>query len=209
MSQPTQRWPRMRWIIAFFLVAATGVAFWCYQQGTGNWSRGEALEQAFQPLLQNDDSDESLAARAIWQNYRETRANAVRWSGVYWGFTFTAAALSALAALVLKLESFIRNEALKKDVAATLSVVAALLMTISTSGDFQRKWQANRIAAAELERTGYQFLEHGGANARTYFARVGQILLQRHQAIIGGSEQEQGALINVAPKSAEKTNEPL
>jgi hypothetical protein len=50
---------------------------------------------------------------------------------------------------VLKLETLLGNEALKKDCAALLSVAAALLVTLSTSGDFQRKWQANRIAAAE------------------------------------------------------------
>ncbi len=98
-------------------------------------------------------------ARVIWDNYREARANASRWSGVYWGLTFAAAVLSALAALVLKLETFVKSEGTKKDLAALLSVAAALMITISTSGDFQRKWQANRIAAAELERTGYEFLE--------------------------------------------------
>ena len=67
-------------------------------------------------------------------------------------------------------------------------MAAALLITISTSGDFQRKWQANRIAAAELERTGYEFLEKDGADARSYLAAVGPILLRRHLAIVGGSE---------------------
>ena len=73
--------------------------------------------------------------------------------------------------------------------AALLSVTAALLITISSGGDFQRKWQANRIAAAELERTGYEFLENDGADARTYLATVGQSLLRRHMAIVGSSEQ--------------------
>jgi hypothetical protein len=102
--------------------------------------------------------------------------------------TFSAAVLSALAALVLKLETLIRNEGAKKDLAALLSVAAALLVTISTSGDFQRKWQANRIAAAELERSGYEFLEKDGADARSYLAPVGQSLLRRHMAIVGGAE---------------------
>jgi len=51
-------------------------------------------------------------------------------------------------------ETLIRNEAAKKDIAAALAVAAALLVTISTSGDFQRKWQAKRVAAAELAITG-------------------------------------------------------
>ena len=40
-------------------------------------------------------------ARTIWENYLETRANASRWSGVYWGFTFVAATLSWACALTL------------------------------------------------------------------------------------------------------------
>ena len=82
--------------------------------------------------------------------------------------TFAAAVLSALAALVLKLETLVKSDGAKKDLAALLSVAAALSITISTSGDFQRKWQANRIAAAELEHTGYEFLEKEGADARSY-----------------------------------------
>jgi len=91
------------------------------------------------------NADESLIARAILDNYREARTNASRWIGIYWGCTFVAAGLSALAGLVLKFETFLKNDGVKKDVAATFSVCAALLITVSTSGDFQRKWQANRI----------------------------------------------------------------
>jgi hypothetical protein len=65
--------------------------------------------------------------------------------------------------------------------------MAALLVTLSTSGDFQRKWVANRVAAAELEHEGYDFLEKNGANARSYLARVGKILERRHLSIVGAS----------------------
>ena len=95
----------------------------------------------------------------------------------------------ALAALVLKFETVFKSEGVKKDMAATFSVCAALLITISTSGDFQRKWQANRIAAAELERSGYEFLERDGANPRSFLAPVAQTLLRRQMAIVGGTEQ--------------------
>jgi len=108
------------------------------------------------------------------------------WSGVYWGCTFAAALLSALAALTLKLESFIKNEGTKKDLAVAFSIIAALLMTLSTSGEFSRKWQANRIAAAELEKIGYEFLEANGENPRDYHTKMGNILLKRNIAIVGG-----------------------
>jgi hypothetical protein len=71
----------------------------------------------------------------------------------------------------------------KKYIAACLSVSAALLITISTSGDFQRKWQANRIAAANLEKIGCDLLARPGADPRIYFAAIGTISHQRHAAI--------------------------
>jgi hypothetical protein len=171
------------------LLAVVGAGVWWVLDDQGTWPRGDALGAALRPIVEGKNSEQALVARAIWDNYLETRANASRWSGVYWGFTFVAAAFSALAALVLKVETLIKSEGAKKDLAAVLSVAAALLITVSTSGDFQRKWQANRVAAAELERTGYEFLEKDGADARSYLAAVGQSLLRRHMAIVGGSEQ--------------------
>lgn len=180
----------MVWVLVGVLLLAGVIGgVWWFLQEQEIWPRGEALGTALRPLVEGKDSEKALVARVIWDNYLETRANASRWSGVYWGFTFTAAALSALAALVLKLETLIKSEGAKKDLAALLSVTAALLITISTSGDFQRKWQANRIAAAELERTGYEFLEKNGTDARSYLVSVRQSLVQRHMAIVGSSEQ--------------------
>jgi hypothetical protein len=191
MAETSARFLSRKWLWAFAIVVfAVGLGAFLEYRGT--WPRGEALGHALEPLLAPDAAeDQSLVARAIWENYRETRTNASRWSGVYWGFTFTAALFSALAALVLKFETFVVNEGAKKDIAALLSVAAALLITVSTSGDFQRKWQANRIAAAELERTGYEFLEHDGANARAYLDAIGQTLLRRNMAIVGSSREEQ------------------
>ena len=184
-------------ILVLAVLIAAGVWF---LQDRDSWPRGGALGEALRTFMEGRNAEQAMVARVIWDNYLETRANASRWSGVYWGLTFVAALLSALAALVLKVETFVRNEATKKDLAALLSVAAALMITISTSGDFQRKWQANRIAAAELERTGYEFLEKDGADARSYLASVGPILLRRHLAIVGGSEQRK------APQEAAKAS---
>ena len=186
----------LRVIVAIGLAAALiGGAWWCFEQRDG-WQRGEALSFAMQSVIDGPQQDQSFVARIIVANYHETRSNASRWSGIYWGFTFFAAIFSAMAALVLKMETIIHNESAKKDIAALLSVAAALMVTISTSGDFQRKWQANRVAAAELERTGYSFLENNGAEPRSYLASVGDILLRRSLAIAGGAEK-------VAPKRPE------
>jgi len=178
-----------RLVVAGLVLCVLLAGTWWFLADRDTWPRGEALQVALRPLVDKQNSDQSLVAQAILNNYLETRANASRWSGIYWGCTFVAAALSALAALILKLETVIQNEGAKKDLAALFAVVAALLITISTSGDFQRKWQANRIAAAELEKTGYDFLEKDTVEARSYLASVGQILLKRHMAIVGSTEQ--------------------
>jgi len=178
----------VRVVLGVLLLLALGAGMWWFLGQREPWERGEALSAALGPLIEKQNTEQSLVARAILDNYLETRANAARWSGVYWGFTFAAAVLSALAGLILKFETMVRNEGVKKDVAALFAVAAALLITISSSGDFQRKWQANRIAAAELERTGYEFLEKNGADARSFLASVGQTLFRRHLAIAGGNE---------------------
>jgi hypothetical protein len=191
MTERTASWPNVRkWIVVIMLAGAI-IGVWWTLVGRDLWPRSEALSVALSAVISDEeDTDQSLVARVILDNYLETRGDASRWSGVYWGFTFVAAVLSAAAGLILKLETLIRNEGMKKDVAAVCAVAAALLITISTSGDFQRKWQANRLAAAELEQTGYDFLEKGAADPRSYLGPVGQVLLRRNMAIVGGSEQK-------------------
>jgi hypothetical protein len=204
MSEKTASSSAVRALVFVLLLSSVIVSVWWLLEDRDTWPRGEALGAALRPIVEGKDSEQALVARAIWDNYLETRSNASRWSGVYWGFTFVAAVLSALAAIILKLETIIKNEAAKKDLAAMLSIVAALLITISTSGDFQRKWQANRIAAAELERTGYEFLEKDGADARVYLAAVGQSLLRRLMAIVGSSEQRKSPQETSKPASQRK-----
>lgn len=156
------------------------------------WPRTDALSASLQPLLNEQKGDQFQIASAILTNYEETRSNAARWSGVYWGFTFLAAIFSALAGFILKVESvFKNNQERKKDIAAFLSVAAALLITISTGGDFQRKWQANRIAASELEQIGYKFLENKTAEPLNYYSTIGDILHKRNLAIVGNVDKAQ------------------
>jgi len=172
-----------------FVVVATAASWW-FLESRNTWPRGQALQDALRPVIDEETTDRAIVAKAILTNYLEVRANASKWSGVYWGCTFVAAVFSALAGLILKLESLPIEEKLRKDIAATIAVTAAILITISTSGDFQRKWQANRIAAAEIERTGYAFLEKDGTDARSFLATVGKTLLKRHMAIVGGTGGE-------------------
>lgn len=177
-------------ITAVAVISLVALLWWFLTERAG-WSRGEALGVALASLIEKPKTDESLVAQTILDNYTETRVIAARWSAVYWGFTFVAAALSALAGLILKVESIVKDQAIKKDIAALFSVVAAIMITVSTSGDFQRKWQANRIAAAELERIGYELLSKSGADSRRYLSSVAQIMHSRNVAIVGSIEERQ------------------
>ena len=173
-------------VVLIIGILIAGVGSYVYDRQGGH--RGEALSDALRTLEHGPNRDQAVVAAAIWESYLGARTNASRWSGVYWGSTFLAAALSALAGLILKFESVVKNESMKKDVAACLSVSAALLITISTSGDFQRKWQANRIAAADFEKIGYDLLARPDADPRVYFAAIGSISHQRHAAIVGSMQ---------------------
>lgn len=122
----------------------------------------------------------------VIENYHEYRANAARWSGVYFSCLFGAAFLSALAGLVLKLELLQAWPRFRNDFAATAAMIAALLITLSTSGDFQRKWQANRIAAAAMENLGYDLITaKTSAEFEAVVAEIQAINDARNKGIVG------------------------
>ena len=132
-------------------------------------------------------------------NYREYRANSVRWSAAYFGCIFGSAFLSALAGVVLKLESLGGKPALKNDLAASFAAVAALLITLSTVGDFQRKWEANRVAASAMENLAYDLLKpEKAADRNTILGRIQEINEVRTAGLVGGATRSSGA--NDRPK---------
>lgn len=143
-------------VVAIVVVALAGIAFIVWQ--VDRTPRAAGLLKVLSELLQDLPKPEQRIGQIILDSYVEYRANTVRWSGVYFGSLFLSAAFAALAAVVLKFQLFITNDDLKKDSAALLSVLSALLITLSTTGDFAQKWRANRLAAAKMERLGYAFI---------------------------------------------------
>ncbi len=117
--------------------------------------------------------------------YEEVRSDAARWSAVYWTSAFLGLAFGAFAAVILKIESVKIDDAVRKDLAAMATFLAALLVGISTTGGFERKWQANRIAAAQLEELGYDLLADAAPDSKDYFRRIGAIQFQRNMEIAG------------------------
>jgi hypothetical protein len=90
-------------------------------------------------------------------NHKTYRNNSGWWSLTYFGCTFGAALLSALSGIILKLDVLEKNHAvLRRDLAAIFAGVAALLITLSTIGDFEAKWRANRLAASATEELLYK-----------------------------------------------------
>lgn len=129
--------------------------------------------------------------QVVIKTYHEYRGNAVRWSAAYFGCVFGSALFSALAGLLLKLEVLGSWPRLRNDLAASLAVLAALLVTLSTTGDFQRKWQANRIAAASMENLAYELLRPS-ADRDGVVGKIQMINEARNKGIVG--EQAEGRL---------------
>ena len=143
----------------------------------------------------------------IIKSYREFRGNTMRWSAAYFGCLFGSAFLSAMAALFLKLEVLVSRPKLRNDLAASLATVAALLVTLSTTGDFHRKWQANRLAAAEMENLAYELVRPSApTNLDAILTRIQGINGMRNRGIIGelavSGLRESPVLVSPAQPSA-------
>src|SRR6266581_6322265 len=118
----------LAWVIVMLLVIAVVVIAWeSYQT-----PRGSGLLNTLPDFLQELPKNEQRIGQIILDSYQEYRANARNWSATYFGCLFFSAACAALAGLVIKLEFILKNESFKKDLAALLAMLAALLITLST-----------------------------------------------------------------------------
>ena len=146
----------------------------------------ESRAVALADLPQLYPAQSKSLGKVVIETYREYRANAARWSGVYFTCVFGAAFLSALAGLVLKLELLQAWPRFRNDFAATAAMLAALLVTLSASGDFQRKWQANRIAAAAMENLAYELITpKNAAELDAVVAEIQAVNDARNKGIVG------------------------
>jgi hypothetical protein len=145
-------------------------------------------------------TDTEQIGTIIIDTYREYRGNAVRWSAVYFGCLFGSAFLSAMAALILKFELLSDRPKLKNDLAASLATVAALLVTLSTTGDFQRKWHANRMAASAMENLAYELARTTPTmNLDSILTRIQEINSIRNQEIVGEASESESKEFPVLP----------
>lgn len=152
-------------------------------------SRSAILIKSLEDLTKATDDEVSSAARHINGNLKEIMGYRVRWSAVHWSFVFGAAVFSATAGFLPNTESFAQFAAVKADIASFLAITSALMITISTSGSFGNKWQANRFATAQLESLGYELIGEKTPDGAHYMKQLQEILKQRHLTIIGPVQQ--------------------
>jgi hypothetical protein len=177
----TPRRHLLAWIFALLVIAAVSFIGW---QAVST-PRGSGLLHTLPTLLLELPKDEQRLGQIILENYKEYRANARNWSAVYFGCLFFSAVCAALAGLVIKLEFFLKNDGLKKDVAAVLAMLAALLITLSSVGGFHQRWWANRLAAAKIEKLAYAFMAPDrNGNLEAFSLQVQAISYERNEEIV-------------------------
>lgn len=183
----------LRWGIALLLIGIIAIVIaWLSVRAP----RGSGLLHAFPGFLNEIDKDEQRIGQIILDSYSEYRDNARNWSAAAFGSLFLSAAFAAFAGLVIKLEFLLKNESFKKDLAAVLAMLAALLITLSTVGGFHQRWLVNRLAAAKMERLAYAFImadrnASADHNARlaTFSTQIQSIAYERNEGIVSSNNE--------------------
>ena len=196
-------------LAAVFLVAIILIAWWALKSPeTSGGYRGVAITQLARAL----PHDMASLGELVIANYREYRANTVRWSAAYFGCLFGAAFLSACAGVLLKLESLKERLGIRNDVSAIMAALASLLITLLTIGSFEEKWRANRVAASGMENLAYELLKSGASQKKdAILSQIQAINEARNLGIVGKpSTPEPEAVVDKTEetKAVEEASEP-
>lgn len=141
--------------------------------------RGKGL-----PLLRPAGPPAAVALfDAALTGHNEYRRNAALWSFAFFSCVFGAALLSASAGIILKLNALEKHDALRKDLAVIFAASAALLITLSTSGNFEEKWRANRRAASGMESAIYKLITPG-AKLEDVIADIREVHQAQDDAVV-------------------------
>jgi hypothetical protein len=148
----TRKWLKPVLITLLIVIVVGPIGYYAFRAPRGqdvDTITGFDQKSGLLPPIQHD------IGIVLATNYHEYRTNSMWWSLAYYGCLFLSAFLSAMAAFVLKLECFPKRPDVKKDLAALCATVAAVLITLSTVGNFQKKWEANRLAATSMQNLVY------------------------------------------------------
>lgn len=88
----------------------------------------------------------------VTQQESRFRTGKDRWNIWYYSSMYGAVLFSAASALVLKLDMERLKGDWQTDVAALLATLAAILGTVSSTGDFERRWRTARQARASMQK---------------------------------------------------------
>ena len=170
-------------LAAIILLSIVLLSWWLLQSPqTAGGYRGKAIAQLSKvrpPGLYD-------LGQLVITNYKEYRANTVRWSAAYFGCLFGAAFLSACAGVLLKLESLKERLKIRNDLAAIMAALASLLITLLTIGSFEEKWRSNRIAASGMENLAYELLKSGASQEKdAILSQIQAINQARNLGIVG------------------------
>ncbi len=75
-----------------------------------------------------------------------------RWYFWYYGSMYGAVLFSASSALVLKFDMALLKGVWQTDAAALLATLAAILGTVSSTGNFERRWRTSRQARTTMQK---------------------------------------------------------
>jgi hypothetical protein len=173
------------WLITSFIFVSL---LWVFVPRMMDFSLEASASPAVQVLetrTANMEEPTKTAAILVATTFKQFRTASRMWSGVYNGFALSASALGLLAALVLKLDTLSAWDSLRKDAAAILAASGAVLAALSTTGDFQMKWQSNRAAAAEVEALAFSMLSTTPPETTEIIGRLREIARERHLKLIG------------------------
>jgi len=128
--------------------------------------------------------EERHALRIEVDTFYKRRDRATKmWSALYHGSLYLSAILSATAALILKLD-FFKDSTHQTDMSAILAAAAAIIVTLTAAGAFNRKWRVNRTSRSGLEQLRIDLSEPivDGATIRT---KLKEIIQKHDEGIIG------------------------
>jgi hypothetical protein len=137
----------------------------------------------------SDTSEREKLERYVADELKQENLWTKLWSLLHHGFVFSAAVLSALAALTLQLKSIGWEAATRADVAAGLAAIASLVGVISASGGFGDKWRANRLTKGTLEQLQIELMDPACdlSRIRTELKDMKRV---HHLAILGEREPQ-------------------
>lgn len=105
-----------------------------------------------------------------------------QWSFLFHTTLYISLIASAAAAVMPQLQGF-TNEAFQKNLTSILAGLAALMISLSTAGGFNRKWAANRITSGKVNQLKGELIARDPTAADAI--RLEQIEAEHNAAIIG------------------------